>query len=47
MMKRLFWLTLGAVIVWYFSRTQMDDLYGEISRLREADRQRDTLSFYN
>ncbi len=41
-MKRLFWLALGlligAVAVWVVSRSQMDNLYAEISRMREESR---------
>lgn len=41
-MNRLFWVTLGALIagfvVWAVARNQMDDLYAEISRLREQQR---------
>lgn len=41
-MKRLFWSLLGAVLaaigVWWFARSRMDDLYGEISRLREYEK---------
>jgi len=42
-MKRLFWsllmLIAGAIGVWLFSRRRMDVLYGEVSRLREAERE--------
>ncbi|MEL6404943.1 MAG: cbb3-type cytochrome oxidase assembly protein CcoS [Chloroflexota bacterium] len=42
-MNRLFWLSLGAiiagVIVWAVARNQMDDLYAEISRMREEQRE--------
>ncbi|MGJ3239106.1 MAG: hypothetical protein ACFE0Q_10415 [Anaerolineae bacterium] len=39
-MKQVFWSLLGAVVVWFFARSQMDELYGEVSRLREAERRR-------
>ena len=43
-MNRLFWLSLGAIIgsfiVWAVARNQMDDLYAEISRMREEQRER-------
>ena len=39
-MKRLFWLIFGAVLAWIFARLQMDELYAEISRLRELERQK-------
>ena len=41
-MKRLVWLTIGLLIgaaaVWVMSRSQMDGLYAEISRMREQSR---------
>ena len=41
-MKQIIWSLLGAGIIWFVSRRHMDSLYGEISRLREADRQRNS-----
>lgn len=43
-MKQIIFFLLGAGLIWFVSRRHMDSLYGEISRLREAERQRNTAS---
>lgn len=42
-MKRLFWLILGAIGVWFVARRRMDGLYSEVSRLREIEHKHDAL----
>ena len=47
-MKRLFWslfaAMLGGFLVWLFARHRMDNLYSEISRLREFERREQRLN---
>ena len=45
-MKRLMWVLLGAILVWFFSRRRMDALYTEISRLREYEYKEQRLNAY-